>query len=328
MNTVAECGQSGSVHSRPQLAQLGVPIIQPTNEGFRRRPVDGFPASDSGAVVAPLDSDSSHLWTRSMSVSPACRSFVPGLRFAVVLQESLASPLTGVGMSFRIDAVISGDLRSNSLGAPVSFVMCRVGVGSNAEDPLTKVRSADGRSGKHVPSDVTKPERGQVPENGSPEGARRLVWGRSHAKYRCDVLDDHVARSNLADDAPHLVPQNSLGVSESFALACAGDASAGEAAGDEVNGLSVRRVTLRSAFTPRASSRRAPSGVLIPCCGSVLRGVGSSLTSDGPHVIEHRGVGEPLSQQSAPELVGLTQPCVLPSGEGKAGVEEPRAAEE
>lgn len=57
VNAVAECGQSGSVHSRPQALQLGVPIIHPTNEGFRRRPVDGFPALDGGEVVAPFDCD-------------------------------------------------------------------------------------------------------------------------------------------------------------------------------------------------------------------------------------------------------------------------------
>lgn len=112
-----------------------------------------------------------------------------------------------------------------------------VGTGSHAEDPVTEVRGADGASGYAVPSDVTQPERGQVPEYRSPQGSRRLACGSSHPADVPHVLDEHIAGSKFANDAPHLEPQSGLGVLEPVALPGARRALAGEAPGDEVNRL-------------------------------------------------------------------------------------------
>lgn len=105
-----------------------------------------------------------------------------------------------------------------------------VGVGSNGEDPVTEVRGADGRSGQTIPDDAV-PERGQVPENFSPEGS--VV----ESKEIRDVLHEDVSGSKLANGPSHLSPQNGFGVPESFALAHGADALAGEPAGEDFDGL-------------------------------------------------------------------------------------------
>lgn len=56
-------------------------------------------------------------------------------------------------------------------------------MGSNADDPVTKVRGTEGRSGYTVP-DRIEPERGQVPENFSP------YCPGSDSKEVCNVLND------------------------------------------------------------------------------------------------------------------------------------------
>jgi hypothetical protein len=122
------------------------------------------------------------------------RAPVPSLRF-------------GVGSSFRIVGSICGDLRVNSAGAPVSFQSRAAGVGSNGEDPVTEVGSADGRSWKTVPDNI-KPERGQGLEDFLPD--QSLLDGEEVG----DILQDDVARSKLAHDSSHLSPQNGLGVIE------------------------------------------------------------------------------------------------------------------
>lgn len=94
------------------------------------------------------------------------------------------------------------------------------------------MRSAEGRSGKTVP-DTIVPERGQVPENLAEE------LSSVQSKEPCDILNEHVSGSKLANDAPHLSPQNGFGVSEALFLACAADSLAGEAAGDDIDGSSV-----------------------------------------------------------------------------------------
>jgi hypothetical protein len=104
-------------------------------------------------------------------------------------------------------------------------------VGSNGEYPVTSVRGADGRSGKTIPDDI-EPERGQVPENLSPDGS--VMEGE---KVR-HVLDEDVSGSKLANGPPHLSPQNGFGVLETVAFAGGRDALTGEAAGDDIDGSS------------------------------------------------------------------------------------------
>jgi hypothetical protein len=104
-------------------------------------------------------------------------------------------------------------------------------VGSNGEDPRTAVGGADGCRWKHVPLDI-EPERGQVPENFSPDGS--IV----ESKEVRHVLHDDVSGSKLANGSGHLAPQNGFGVSETGELSERADALAGEASGDNVNRLS------------------------------------------------------------------------------------------
>jgi hypothetical protein len=86
-----------------------------------------------------------------------------------------------------------------------------LGVGSNGDDPVTAVRGAEGGSGNTVPRHV-KPERGQVPENGSPDGS---VMESEDVRH---VLDDDVAGSKLANDSSELGPESSLRMSEASPL--------------------------------------------------------------------------------------------------------------
>lgn len=208
------------------------------------------------------------------------------------------------------------------------------GVDSNGEHPVTEVRGADGSSGNTVPSDVTEPERGQVPENGSPERAFRLSWVCRHASNVGDVLDEYVARSNLANDSPHLAPQSGFDVFEAGALACRAGALAGEAAGDEVNAgcwnpafASTCKlvIVLRGPPFMRPFIAMWAAGDLL---SSFATGVGSKRTSQPSDVIEHRHSGPPLAQQPSAELVGLAEPSVLPAGEGESVVEQAGSAEQ
>lgn len=107
-------------------------------------------------------------------------------------------------------------------------------VGSNTDEPVTEVRGTEGCCWNTVPDSIV-PERGQVPENDAPEASRRLSWGRRHAEDVGDVLDEHMPGSKVANDSPHLVPQNGLGVPEPLALPCGADPSAGESSGDEID---------------------------------------------------------------------------------------------
>jgi len=90
------------------------------------------------------------------------------------------------------------------------------------------MRGADGRCGKAIPDRVV-PERGQVPENLSPDGS---VVESKDVRY---VLHEDVAGSKLANGSGHLSPQNGLGVIKPGALACGRGALAGEAASDDVD---------------------------------------------------------------------------------------------
>lgn len=156
-------------------------------------------------------------------------------------------------------------------------------MGSNGEDPITSVRGADGRSGKTVPDDI-EPERGQVPENLSPDGS--VMEGE---KVR-HVLDEDVSGSKLANGAPHLAPQNGLGVSEPLALAGGRGALAGEAAGDDI-------------------------------------GSRSASCSDCPDVVEDGDAGEAEFEDRSPPGVDLTEPRVSETGEVEAVGEQTDSVE-
>jgi hypothetical protein len=92
------------------------------------------------------------------------------------------------------------------------------------------VRGTEGRCGYAIPDRVV-PERGQVPENLSPDGSV------SDSKEVRHVLHEHVAGSKLANGSGHLAPQNGLGVIEAVAEPGGRGALAGEAAGDEGRSL-------------------------------------------------------------------------------------------
>ncbi len=105
-------------------------------------------------------------------------------------------------------------------------------MGSNGDEPVTEVRGAEGGSGYAIPRDI-EPERGQVPENFSPDGSV------SDCKEVRHVLHEHVSGSKLADGSGHLSPQNGFGVLEPVALPGRACALAREAAGDDVDSNSV-----------------------------------------------------------------------------------------
>jgi hypothetical protein len=111
-------------------------------------------------------------------------------------------------------------------GAPSRLI----GVGSNGDEPVTEVRGAEGCRWKTVPLDI-EPERGQVPENLSPDGSI------SDSKEVRHVLHDDESGSKLANGSAHLAPQNGLGIVEAVALACGARSLARDAAGDDGNSL-------------------------------------------------------------------------------------------
>lgn len=118
-------------------------------------------------------------------------------------------------------------------GLPIEWLNLRpfhaVGVGSNGEDPVTEVRGADGCCRYAIPDRVV-PERGQVPENFSPDGS---VVDSKDVRH---VLHEDVAGSKLANGSGHLAPQNGLGVVEPVAESGGAGSLAGEPAGEEING--------------------------------------------------------------------------------------------
>jgi hypothetical protein len=90
------------------------------------------------------------------------------------------------------------------------------------------VRSTEGCCWKAVPAD-TEPERGQVPDHLSPEGA---VVESKDVRH---VLHEDVAGSKLANGTGHLSPENGLGMFEPGLSAGDRRALAGEAPGDDVD---------------------------------------------------------------------------------------------
>jgi hypothetical protein len=140
------------------------------------------------------------------------------------------------------------------------------------------VRGAKGGSRKAIPFRVV-PERGQSCEYLSEQ------FSVVENKEVCNVLHEHIAGSNVANDSVHLSPKHSLRVPESFPLAGARDALTGEAAGDEVDRLGV--------------------------------------TADDPHVVVDASSGPALRENVAAELVTLGKPGVAEAGEGESPVHEP-----
>ena len=149
---------------------------------------------------------------------------------------------------------------------------------SNGEDPVAAVRGADGGSGNAVPRHVI-PERGQVPENGSPDGS---VMESEDVRH---VLDEHVSRHQLANDASELGPESSLRVSEASPLAGGRCTLAREAARDAVDR-------------------------------------GEVAGADRSDVIVNRAPWESPGEQSAAPFVTLNEPGVVASGLVESGVEQ------
>lgn len=101
-------------------------------------------------------------------------------------------------------------------------------MGSNGDHPVTAVRSAEGCRRKTIPLDI-EPERGQVPENLSPDGS---VVESKEVRH---VLHDNESGSKLANGSGHFAPQNGFGVSESLQLSEGACTLAGEAADDDAD---------------------------------------------------------------------------------------------
>jgi hypothetical protein len=104
------------------------------------------------------------------------------------------------------------------------------------------------------------------------------------------VLDEDVSGSKLANGAPHLSPQNGLGVAESLTLAGRRGALAGEAAGDDIDGS-------------------------------------SGSCSDDSDIVEDGDSGEALGEDFAAPGVDLAEPGVTETGEVEAEGEQAGAVE-
>jgi hypothetical protein len=94
------------------------------------------------------------------------------------------------------------------------------------------VRGAEGCCWKTVPDDI-EAERGQVPENLSPDGS---ITDSKEVRH---VLDDDISGSKLANDSEHLTPQNGFGMLKAVSLARCAGSLAGEPSGDDVDSLGV-----------------------------------------------------------------------------------------
>jgi hypothetical protein len=139
-----------------------------------------------------------------------------------------------------------------------SFRLAR-GVGSNGEDPVAKVRGADGCSGNTVPDSI-KPERGQGLEDFLPD--QSFLDGEEVG----DVLQDDVRGSKFAHDSGHLSPQNGLGVIEAGTESSRRDPFAREAADDTVHRCKIAstefpNVRVYRYVRPTLSKYLAPPGV-------------------------------------------------------------------
>jgi len=83
---------------------------------------------------------------------------------------------------------------SNVTPDPLAPIIA-LGVGHDP-DPFSSMRRPDVASAQHIPARI-EPERGQISENDA-EPSSSEIWG---------VLHEHVARSNLANDASEVNPQ-------------------------------------------------------------------------------------------------------------------------
>jgi hypothetical protein len=83
------------------------------------------------------------------------------------IRAALPVPGVGVGSIEFSNLASQQSFVGTFVMSPVSFQSRAVGVPSKGEDPVTAVRSADGGSRNAIPRHVI-PERGQIPENGSP----------------------------------------------------------------------------------------------------------------------------------------------------------------
>jgi hypothetical protein len=101
----------------------------------------------------------------------------------------------------------------------------RVGVG-NDPNSVAAVRRANVGSRYAMPFRVI-PERGQISK-----------YGFDSAKSECcDVFDNHISRSNFANDSREVMPQAGPGACNTSPKTGAADVLARKAAADDVNGL-------------------------------------------------------------------------------------------
>lgn len=103
---------------------------------------------------------------------------------------------------------------------------CAVGVGSQEEDAITEVRGADGCRWNAVPF-RSPPARGQIGEDSIEPTRGKQAW---------DVFHEEDRGSNVANDAPDLIPEPPI-VGDACALP--GDAVrlAGEAGGHDFHSI-------------------------------------------------------------------------------------------
>jgi hypothetical protein len=184
-NSVAESGQSGSDHPG------GAPIIHSTNEGFRRRPVDGFPAADGGPVVAPREA---HSWATSESVVPGLKLLAADRVGAVLLRLLREPPSTGVGKSFVTARPSSFPVGPGLRSWPSFGIPCGVGrrlvtvarklgpqCWPSADCSLSTAARGVGSSAATASCNIGPPVR-LAPETSVPPFTRAIGVGNSHGE--------------------------------------------------------------------------------------------------------------------------------------------------
>jgi hypothetical protein len=125
---------------------------------------------------------------------------------------------------------------------PNPYVLA-VGVGSEHEETIAEVRGTDGCRWNAVPL-RSPPARGQVAEDAI-EGALRAEEARN-------ILQEHVARSNLADHAPDVIPYPPR-VHRSGSLPGDADRLTREAGSDEIHSVAPRATIEGCELVPDSS---------------------------------------------------------------------------
>jgi len=165
-------------------------------------------------------------------------------------------------------------------GLPSALPSRAIGVGKTrgSEDPVASVRGSHVGSSYATPRHVI-PQRGQVPENGSPDGS---VMERANRRH---VLDRDVPRSKLANDPLELGPDSSLRMVEAIARAGVGSALAREPPDDPVDPLEVvgadgSDVIVNRAPWPASCEEGSPVGFTFDEPGVLDAGVVEALVEE------------------------------------------------